>query len=257
MVRVLPPLTHQLAEAMPSFGLAIAPAVEHVAGLLAAASPYDVNSPSVLTKEKHRAVARRQVGPGKEAVGPAPTYGPNPGGLPSRAKARQRPPVTIDPHLPARVCRDCGGALPEVADRNPRSYCTACLARRRAEQVPALYRQALSQAETFAKLTGVRPTHTPEATTRRQAANSSHRAEQRAWEANHGGEQHDPNWFRSHVLPGLAEISLPKIAQATGISISTASKIRAGRRVPHPRHWEALAILARRERRVSPDMQCD
>jgi hypothetical protein len=61
VVRVLPPLTHRLAEAMPAFGVTLAPVIEHVVRLLASASPYDVETPSVLTKEKHRAAARRRV----------------------------------------------------------------------------------------------------------------------------------------------------------------------------------------------------
>ena len=90
---------------------------------------------------------------------------------------------------------------------------------------------------------GVRPTHTPEARTRRQEANRTRRAEQAAWEAEHVRETFDPEWFRANVLPGLAGVSLPAIAKATGMSTSAASKVRAGRRVPHPRHWGALDHL--------------
>jgi CRISPR-associated endonuclease Cas1 len=55
VVRVLPPLSHRLAEAMPSFGAALAPYAEHVAELLGEASPYDMSTPSVLTHSKHKA----------------------------------------------------------------------------------------------------------------------------------------------------------------------------------------------------------
>ena len=61
VVRVLPPLTHRLAEAMPGFASTLAPIVEHVAKLLASASPYDMSMPSTLTREKHRAAARRRL----------------------------------------------------------------------------------------------------------------------------------------------------------------------------------------------------
>jgi CRISPR-associated endonuclease Cas1 len=163
VVRVLPPLTHRLAEAMPSFGVAMAPVVEHIAALLAAASPYDVNNPSVLTKEKHKAAARRRTAQVNDDPEPRSARGPNPGGLRSRAKPRQRPAVALDPRLPVRTCRDCGGPLPRVADRNPRNYCKICLAKRRAEQLPILSRGSLKHAAGFAELTGVRPTHTAEA----------------------------------------------------------------------------------------------
>jgi hypothetical protein len=46
------------------------------------------------------------------------------------------------------------------------------------------------------------------------------------------------------ILPRLADVSLTTIARATGMSDSSASKVRAGRRMPHPRHWEALGELS-------------
>ena len=67
---------------------------------------------------------------------------------------------------------------------------------------------------------------------------------QREWEAAHKGEDFDPKWFREHVLPGLTPLSLVTIAKATGMSTSAASRVRSGRRVPHPRHWEALAAIS-------------
>jgi len=45
VVRVLAPLSHHLAGAMPSFGATLAPHAEHVAALLGEASPYDVSTP--------------------------------------------------------------------------------------------------------------------------------------------------------------------------------------------------------------------
>ena len=91
--------------------------------------------------------------------------------------------------------------------------------------------------------TGMRPTHTPEAKAARRIGNIDQRAVQGAWEAEHAGEVHDPAWFAAEVLPGLQGVSLIAIAKATGMSTSSASKVRAGRRVPHPRHWEALGAI--------------
>ena len=39
VVRCLAPITHRLAEAMPSYAMALGPVVEHVAELLASSSP--------------------------------------------------------------------------------------------------------------------------------------------------------------------------------------------------------------------------
>ena len=38
-------------------------------------------------------------------------------------------------------------------------------------------------------------------------------------------------------------MTVTEIARATGMSTSAASKVRAGKRVPHPRHWEGLKVL--------------
>ena len=77
----------------------------------------------------------------------------------------------------------------------------------------------------------------------RQEGNVAQRAIQAAWDASHTGKAHDPAWFTQEVLPGLKVVSLMTIARATGMSTSSASKVRAGRRVPHPRHWDPLAEL--------------
>ena len=90
---------------------------------------------------------------------------------------------------------------------------------------------------------GSLPTHTGDAKARRQAANAQQRAMQREWDAAHKGQVFDPEWFVANVLPGLATRSLPAIAKATGMSATAAGRIRSGDRVPHPRHWEALAEL--------------
>ncbi len=56
---------------------------------------------------------------------------------------------------------------------------------------------------------------------------------------------HDPAWFTREVLPGLQGLSLTTIARATGMSTSAASRVRSGKKVPHPRHWEGLAEVVR------------
>ena len=62
-----------------------------------------------------------------------------------------------------------------------------------------------------------------------------------------------PKWlteevYANQIQPGLANYSLSQIASAMGVSIPYASDIRRGGRRPHPRHWQALATLARVQR---------
>jgi hypothetical protein len=87
-------------------------------------------------------------------------------------------------------------------------------------------------------------THTDEAQARRRVANGEEQLARLAWDAQHGEETHDPGWYLANVLPGLAGVTLTAIAKATGMSTSNAAKVRSGKRVPHPRHWDGLKVLA-------------
>jgi hypothetical protein len=57
-----------------------------------------------------------------------------------------------------------------------------------------------------------------------------------------------PDWlteakFRNEIQPELCQIPVSAISSALGVSKPYASDIRAGKRSPHPRHWQALADL--------------
>ena len=241
LVRVLPPLSHRLTEAMASYGAALAPVAEHVAKLLGEASPYDMSTPSVLSRSKHKAAARRRA----DAANGMSKMGPNTGGVKPRQKVKQRPRIADGAPLPLLVCRTCGGAIPLESDRDrPRGrYCESCLVERRREVGAGLNAPSRVYAADHEALTGSRPSHTGNARARRQAANAEQRTKQREWEAGHRGEDFDPEWFATNVLPGLATLSMTVIAKATGMSTTAAGKVRSGQRVPHPRHWESLGTL--------------
>jgi hypothetical protein len=50
--------------------------------------------------------------------------------------------------------------------------------------------------------------------------------------------------FKREIAPKLDAFTLAEIADATGLSLAACSRIRAGAKVPHPRHWNALLKLA-------------
>jgi hypothetical protein len=87
--------------------------------------------------------------------------------------------------------------------------------------------------------------------TRRSAAVNEARGEaishvhrrNRSWARQHPG-QRDEAWFKREIAPKLDAFSLKEIGKATGLSLAACSRIRAGAKVPHPRHWEALRKLA-------------
>jgi CRISPR-associated endonuclease Cas1 len=247
LVRVLPPLTHRVAEAMPGFASLLGPLVEHVAGLLARVSPYDPSVPSVLTGSKHRQAARRRVDGGSAARGPdrGPSQGgPNPGGLPSRGKTRQRPPSISLPSVPARICRGCGAELPVDGPnrRTERTWCDACFPSFRKEVDQRMNQGGRLAAEQVRAATGSLPSHSAEAQARRRRANMRQLMARLAWEDKHE-DVPDAEWYLANIAPKLLDVSLPAIAAATGVSTSAASKFRRGLRVPSPRHWEKLAQL--------------
>ena len=246
VVRCLAPITHRLAEAMPSYAVALAPVTEKVAGILAEASPYDVNVPTVLSGAKHKAAARRRVDAEREAVAPHPAAGvvTNSGAMRPQRRRRTKPSASAP--LPLRICRGCGGQLAiehKHGYARPRTeWCPSCVVERREEIGSSLPDAARIAAERFAERTGVLPTHTAEAQAARSTSNTAQRIAEIAYEAAQS-PAFDRDWFGTTVQPLLADFTLPAIAKVTGVSTAAAAKWRASRRVPHPRHWVALVDL--------------
>jgi hypothetical protein len=250
VLRVLPPLTHRICEAMPAWAQALGPVVEQVARILSTSSPYDVSVPSVpsvLTRDKHKAAAARRV-----AASAAPTRsgvlspGPNPGGLAPRGKQRQRPSVPAQPPLPRRTCRGCGQVLPALEQDHAstrRWWCDECRPERRAELDDRMRTAASVVAEQHRAETGVLPSHTDEAQSRRRDSNQRRQLARLAWEADHDGSSPDVERYSEQIAPRLTALSLTEIAGALGVSSSSASKFRRGLRVPAARHWQVLLNL--------------
>jgi CRISPR-associated endonuclease Cas1 len=242
VVRCLAPITHRLAEAMPSYAVALGPVTETVAGILAKASPYDVNVPSVLSGAKHKEAARRRADAERQAVHAATGLAPNRGGM--RPPRRRRTKPTASPPLPLRSCRGCGGRLSVESKRTTArtEWCPNCVAERREQIGSSLPCAARIAAKRFADRTGVLPTHTVDAQAARSASNIAQRIAEIAYDATNDVAA-DSAWYSDTVQPLLTDFTLPAIARATGVSTSAAAKWRACRRVPHPRHWAALAEL--------------
>jgi hypothetical protein len=71
----------------------------------------------------------------------------------------------------------------------------------------------------------------------------------KAWNPVDKPEWLDEKAYRESVQPHLSSVVIPKIMTALSVSEPYALKIRAGRCIPHPRHWLSLARLVG----VSPD----
>ncbi len=128
---------------------------------------------------------------------------------------------------PPRVCPRCGASV-----RAGKSHCAPCA--------------IALQREGFLKIAeqGRMASHSAESELKRGATQRKRHQAQCNWHIwNH------PTWlteqfYSEQIQPRLATADVKTIAAALGVSITYASYIRAGRRRPHPRHWETLAQLA-------------
>jgi len=135
------------------------------------------------------------------------------------------------------ACRECGTIL---AARS-RKYCDACLPAIRERSISTFSESGRQRlAELRAK--GIEPSRDRDARRKLGEKNSQHMQDQTRWEQSQVSD-FDPDAFNEHILPGLQGHSLNAIAKATGLSDQYCSRIRRGRYIPHPRHWQALMSL--------------
>jgi CRISPR-associated endonuclease Cas1 len=126
-----------------------------------------------------------------------------------------------------RLCRTCGNAL-----KNGKRDCASC--------AKTVSKANLTEAAKLGRIA----THSVKAEALRAATQRRHAKELRAWKPSD-----NPAWlteenYRVRVQPLLASVTVPAISRALYISEPYATDIRAGKRIPHPRHWNKLAVLA-------------
>jgi hypothetical protein len=92
----------------------------------------------------------------------------------------------------------------------------------------------------------------------RSACWLSQRSDLRSWEPSSLPDWLNEEVYANKIQPPLKDIANPVIMSALGVSVTYAVAIRAGRRRPHPRQWEALAelvgVLAERSMSVIDSM---
>jgi CRISPR-associated endonuclease Cas1 len=123
------------------------------------------------------------------------------------------------------ICRTCGDTL-----KRGQLHCKSCA-------LPA----AKERFGDVARL-GRIASHSDEAEISRAKARQRHAAALKAWDP-----ATLPDWlteqaYRKRIQPLLKGLTVPTITQMLGISQPYATDIRAGKRIPHPRHWEKLAL---------------
>jgi CRISPR-associated endonuclease Cas1 len=127
---------------------------------------------------------------------------------------------------PKNVCSGCG------ASTRGRSLCSNCGREVRREKLIALAKFGRVVAQG------------PKSQKKRSKSQRQHRAAQLAWRLSDMPEWLTEAIYVGKIQPQLGAVVIKTIASSLGVSEVYAAAIRAGRRRPHPRHWQALARLA-------------
>jgi len=90
---------------------------------------------------------------------------------------------------------------------------------------------------------GRKAAHRPEFLAKRAETQRRHKQAIRAWKASDLPEWLTREVYVKQVQPKLASVTKANIQQTLRVSEPYATFIQAGTRIPHPRHWQALANL--------------
>jgi hypothetical protein len=127
---------------------------------------------------------------------------------------------------PLRICRTCGASL-----NRGQNHCASCA-------IPVSRERFVGVARK-----GRIASHTREAEARRGETQRIQATARLNWRPSDLPAWLDEKTYREKIQPRLAEIAVPIISSALGVSKPYATDIRAGKRRPHPRHWLTLARL--------------
>src|ERR1700685_4149904 len=127
---------------------------------------------------------------------------------------------------PENFCRTCGASV-----SHGRKHCAEC----EKERVRARMVEVAKAGRIAAQAVEPR--------TRMAATQRKHSLARLAWTPSRLPAWLHEETYKNRTQPLLKKIANPVIMSALGVSVTYAVAIRAGRRRPHPRHWEALAGL--------------
>jgi len=85
--------------------------------------------------------------------------------------------------------------------------------------------------------------HSPQARARQAEKQRQHAAAVKSWKPSEKPAWLTENVYREQIQTQLLGVTVPAISSGLGISEPYAAEIRAGRYLPHPRHWRTLAGL--------------
>jgi CRISPR-associated endonuclease Cas1 len=129
------------------------------------------------------------------------------------------------PH-PPRLCKTCGAKVTAGYER-----CASC-------KVPVCTDEIVKAART-----GRLASHSSEAEAKRAESRRKHVSALRLWQQSDQPAWLDERAYLEKIQPRLVGVTVPAIRKALSVSKSYATNIRAGKRLPHPRHWKTLVGL--------------
>jgi CRISPR-associated endonuclease Cas1 len=231
--RIAAPLTHELALTLRHWRECLRPIAARLAQTFHESLVNKGAAPRTLAAKSGN--KRRSVpGPERSPLLATPRKASQP--RPYATRKWRAPTVEARPANPI-ACALCG----QPVLKRRRRHCEACIPQVRREnglRVIAAARKALA-AQTAA---GHDPRRSLGSNRARGEAISEGHRRNRLWAREHPG-QCDEAWFKREIVPKLDAFSLSEIANATGLSLAACSRLRAGAKVPHPRHWEGLLGL--------------
>jgi CRISPR-associated endonuclease Cas1 len=131
--------------------------------------------------------------------------------------------------------------IPAVTHLRPEHVCGNCgakIARGKKECLKCWKRDTVKEFNAGRKLA-----QSPEAIAKRAHTMLRHRTKIREWKPSDLPAWLTRDVYIKEVQPALARISKSRIRSELGVSEPYSSYIQKGKRVPHPRYWDRLAVL--------------
>jgi CRISPR-associated endonuclease Cas1 len=203
--RILPPLSHVLAETLPHWRPLAGSTAEHLAKAFSDQARLP-ESPTPLTQANRSR---------------------------SRSGGRRADTRTSKTTTPPAACKGCGETLSSWSRR----YCASCA---KGIDLIAVYAKAGPAALAKMRAEGRDPSASGAARHKVGKTNLAHRKARLEWESVHK-EAYDPAVFRRDILPRLQRVPISRLVAATGLSAIYCSRIRRGLVIPHMMHWEGLS----------------
>ncbi len=232
--RIMPPLSHLLAETSPRWAHVLAPITERVGQRLFETADFPrrpVRGPRTSGASQRTRSQRRKLA--------TPLTANRRSAGQERYRRRPRAEKRVARSKIPKTCATCGKPL-----TTQKRYCLSCWREQQGETM-ASARTILERRRS----SGDDPAHGG-AAARKRGKRNAHQLRANAKWAHTYGELPSHEIFTQEILPGLADILIREMVHATGLTRQYCGRIRGGGCIPHPRHWEPLRRLANAPQRT-------